>query len=228
MNVNIPDDWRAVLAPELGKPYFGALSAFVDAERAAQTIFPPEDDVFNALRLTPYEKVKVVILGQDPYHNDGQAHGLAFSVRPGVGVPPSLRNIYKELATAIPGFVAPKHGYLASWAEQGVLLLNTCLTVRAHEANSHRGKGWETFTDAVIHAVGVRPTPAVFILWGAPAQKKRALVDESRHAVLVSSHPSPLSARTGFFGSKPFSQANAALEANKETPIDWRLPQEVS
>lgn len=225
MTVNIPDDWRKALATEFEKPYFAALSDFVDAERKEYTVFPPEKDVFNALNMTPYENVRVVILGQDPYHDDGQAHGLAFSVRPGVSIPPSLRNIYTELTKDISDFVAPKHGYLASWAEHGVLLLNTCLTVRAHEANSHRGKGWETFTDAVIHAVVVRESPAVFILWGVPAQKKRALIDETRHTVLVSPHPSPLSARKGFFGSEPFTRTNFALEERHQPTIDWRLPQ---
>ena len=204
MTVDVPADWRAVLADGFSQPYFAALSSFVDAERQAHHIFPPEKDVFNALRLTPYESVKIVILGQDPYHGEGQAHGLAFSVLPGVPVPPSLKNIYKEATTDIPGFVAPKHGYLASWAVQGVLLLNTCLTVRAHEANSHRGKGWEIFTDAVIRAVSAKPETTIFILWGAPAQKKTLLIDAARHRIIASPHPSPLSARTGFFGSRPF------------------------
>ena len=223
MIVDIPADWQISLGPEFEKPYFAALSAFVDAERQAHTVFPPESEVFNALRLTPYQDVKVVILGQDPYHDDNQAHGLAFSVRPGVGVPPSLRNIYKELKEDIPNFIPPNHGYLVPWAEQGVLLLNTCLTVRAHEANSHRGKGWETLTDAIIRTVSDKSSPVIFVLWGAPAQKKRALVDEMRHSVIASPHPSSLSARTGFFGSHPFSQINAALTASHQTPIDWSL-----
>jgi uracil-DNA glycosylase len=218
----IPAGWQAPLRDELDKPYVAELAEFVAAERAAHTVYPPEGEEFTALELTPYEQVRAVILGQDPYHGPGQAHGLAFSVRKGVRVPPSLANIYKELRSDL-GIEPPGHGYLAQWARHGVLLLNAVLTVRAGEANSHKGRGWERLTDAIIGAVSARDTPAVFILWGAPAQKKAALVDEKRHTVLRAAHPSPLSARSGFFGSRPFSQANAALEAAGQPPIDWRL-----
>lgn len=222
---NLPASWLAAIGAEFDKPYFHALTRFVDAERAAHTVFPPDADVFNALRLTPYDQVRVLIVGQDPYHDDGQAHGLAFSVLPGVRVPPSLANIFKELKTEYPDtFQIPNNGYLVPWAKQGVLLLNTVLTVRAHEANSHKGHGWETFTDAVIHAVSAKPEPVIFVLWGGPAQKKEALIDTSRHALLKSAHPSPLSARSGFFGSKPFSRINALLAERGEAPIDWHLP----
>jgi len=225
MNLSaIPEAWQAVIGEEWEKPYFQKQSAFVDEERETQTVFPPEEDVFNALKFTPYDAVRVLIVGQDPYHDDGQAHGLAFSVRPGVKVPPSLVNMYKELTTDIPGFVTPKHGYLTHWAEQGVLLLNTVLTVRAHTPASHKGKGWETFTDAIIQAVSAKSEPVVFILWGSHAQKKKVLIDTIRHTIIESAHPSPLSARSGFFGSKPFSQTNTTLEANGFTPIDWQLP----
>lgn len=201
----IPSGWQDVLRDELEKPYIAPLAEFVAAERAARTVFPPEGEEFTALELTPYAAVRAVILGQDPYHGPGQAHGLAFSVRKGVPIPPSLVNIYKELRSDV-GIEPPRHGHLVEWAAQGVLLLNTVLTVRQGEANSHKGRGWEKLTDAIIGAVSARPTPAVFILWGAPAQKKAALVDESRHAIVRSAHPSPLSARNGFFGSRPFSQ----------------------
>jgi uracil-DNA glycosylase len=223
MLVNLPESWKSVLGAELEKPYFGDLSAFVDAERAAHTVFPPEPDVFNALTHTPYDAVKVMVLGQDPYHDDNQAHGLAFSVRPGIKPPPSLVNIFKELKSDL-GIEVPKgNGYLVPWADQGVLLLNTVLTVRAHEPASHKGRGWETFTDAVIRAVSAKPDPVVFLLWGGHAQKKLPLIDAGRHTVLQSAHPSPLSAKSGFFDSKPFSKINAALEAAGKTPIDWRL-----
>lgn len=220
--LNIPAGWRDVLAEELAKPYIADLAAFVAAERREHRVYPPESEVFTALDLTPYGSVRAVILGQDPYHGPGQAHGLAFSVRPGVSPPPSLVNIFKELQSDL-GISRPGHGYLAAWARQGVLLLNAVLTVRDGEPNSHKGRGWEKLTDAIIRAVGAREQPAVFILWGAPAQKKAALVDEGRHAVLRSAHPSPLSARNGFFGSRPFSRANAALEERGQPPIDWRL-----
>jgi uracil-DNA glycosylase len=221
---SIPASWRDVIGAEFDKPYFKALKEFVDGERAEHQVFPPEADVFNALRLTPYEQVRVFILGQDPYHDDGQAHGLAFSVLPGVKPPPSLANIFKELKTDIPGFTAPNNGYLVPWAEQGVLLLNAVLTVRAHTPNSHKNRGWETFTDAVIQAVAAKPDPVVFVLWGGYAQKKLGLIDATKHTVIASAHPSPLSARSGFFGSKPFSQINATLEKAGKPPIDWRLP----
>jgi uracil-DNA glycosylase len=219
----LPASWRPVLGDELQQPYFHKLTEFVEKERREHTVFPPETDVFNAFKLTPYESVKVLILGQDPYHDDGQAHGLAFSVRPGVTPPPSLRNILRELHTDV-GCPKPAGGCLEPWARQGVLLLNAVLTVRAHRPNSHRGKGWEKFTDAAIAAVSAKDEPVVFILWGGPARKKLPLIDTSRHTVLTAPHPSPLSAKTGFFDSRPFSTANAALAAVGREPIDWCLP----
>jgi uracil-DNA glycosylase len=221
--LQIPEGWRAALAEEIEKPYFRDLIAFVEAERQQHTVFPPPEDVFAAMEATPYDKVSVLILGQDPYHGAGQAHGLSFSVRPGVKPPPSLANIYRELKDDV-GFRIPKHGYLKPWAEQGVLLLNTVLTVRESEAFSHRGQGWEKFTDAIIRKVSDKPDPVVFVLWGSPAQKKIELIDTTRHTIVKSAHPSPLSAKSGFFGSKPFSQVNAALTAAGKPPIDWQLP----
>jgi uracil-DNA glycosylase len=218
----IPEDWRKVLAAELEKPYFKALEKFVASERKEHTVFPPEADVFNALRHTPFDKVKVVLLGQDPYHDDGQAHGLCFSVKPGVKPPPSLVNIFKELQDDV-GAKPPPHGTLTAWADRGVLLLNTVLTVRAHEAGSHKGKGWEQFTDAIISALNKRPDPVVFLLWGNFAHEKTALIDTKKHRALKAAHPSPLSAKK-FFGSKPFSGANAALKELGKPPIDWQLP----
>ncbi|KAB8142655.1 uracil-DNA glycosylase [Chloroflexia bacterium SDU3-3] len=223
MSAAIPESWQPVLEAETKKPYYTQLMAFLEAERAAHTVFPPEGEVFSALELTPYESARVLVVGQDPYHDDGQAHGLAFSVRPGVTVPPSLVNIYKELKADL-GCKVPNNGYLVPWARQGVLLLNTALTVRAHEPNSHKSKGWEKFTDAVIAALSRRPEPAVFVLWGGNAQKKLKLIDAERHVVIQSAHPSPLSARSGFFGSRPFSKINAALAAQGHTPIDWQIP----
>lgn len=223
MNIDLPASWQALLADEFDKPYFHALQQFVDAERANHTVFPPPNDVFNALKLTQFEQVNVMVLGQDPYHDDNQAHGLAFSVRPGIKPPPSLVNIFKELKSDL-GCRVPNNGYLVPWAEQGVLLLNAVLTVRAHQAASHKGKGWETFTDAVIRAVNTKESPVVFVLWGAYAQKKQALIDGNRHTIVQSVHPSPLSARNGFFGSKPFSQINAAMRAAGKTEINWQLP----
>jgi uracil-DNA glycosylase len=223
MNIDLPTSWQSVLADELDKPYFQQLQQFVDEERRNYTVFPPENDVFNALKLTPYDQVNVMILGQDPYHDDNQAHGLAFSVQPGIKPPPSLVNIYKELHSDV-GFRIPKNGYLVPWTQQGVLLLNAVLTVRAHQPASHKGKGWETFTDAVLRKVSEKDSPVVFVLWGAYAQKKLNLIDTTRHTVVQSVHPSPLSARNGFFGSKPFSQINAALEAAGKPAIDWQLP----
>lgn len=220
MDLPLPGSWQERLGDELAKPYFQKLRDFVAGERRTHEVFPPEDEVFTALRLTPYESVRVMILGQDPYHGPGQAHGLAFSVRPGVRPPPSLKNMFKELHDDV-GCPVPKTGYLAPWAEQGVLLLNAVLTVRAGEANSHKGKGWEKFTDAVIRAVNDKEERVVFVLWGAYAGKKRELIDESRHAVVQSVHPSPLSARRGFFGSRPFSQVNAALREAGRGEIDW-------
>lgn len=216
--------WRPILLEETRQPYFKALRQFVAEERRRGAVFPPEDEVFAALHLTPYEKVSVFILGQDPYHDDGQAHGLCFSVRPGVPPPPSLQNIFKELHADL-GCKIPNNGYLVPWAEQGVLLLNAVLTVRAHQANSHQGKGWETFTDAVIHAVNAKPDPVVFVLWGANARRKLPLIDQSRHIVIESPHPSPLSAHRGFFGSRPFSRINAALRQIGKAEINWQLPE---
>jgi uracil-DNA glycosylase len=218
----LPEDWRRVLAAEFTKPYFAKLEKYVAAERKTETVFPPVDDVFNAFRYTPYDQVKVLLLGQDPYHDDGQAHGLCFSVRPGVKTPPSLVNMYKELQTDL-GCKPVQHGHLTAWARQGVMLLNAVLTVRAHNAASHKGQGWETFTDAVIRALNARTEPVVFLLWGAYAQKKQELIDTKKHAVLAMAHPSPLSVKK-FFGSRPFSKANAALEKFGVPPIDWQLP----
>jgi uracil-DNA glycosylase len=220
MKLPLPSSWRPYLDAELEKPYFARLRAFVDAERRKHVVYPPEDEVFAALELTPYERVRVLILGQDPYHGPGQAQGLAFSVRPGVTPPPSLRNIFRELKDDR-GCPPPPDGSLARWARQGVLLLNAVLTVRAGEPNSHRGKGWETFTDAAIRAVNEQAERVVFVLWGGYAGKKEALIDARRHVVLKSAHPSPLSAKRGFFGSRPFSRINAALEEGGRPPIDW-------
>jgi uracil-DNA glycosylase len=216
-------DWNPVLRGEFAKPYWAELQQFVAAERARGVVYPPADEVFAALHLTPYAEVKVVILGQDPYHGPDQAHGLCFSVRPGVPPPPSLQNIFKELEADL-GITPPGHGCLDHWARQGVLLLNASLTVRQGRAASHQGKGWETFTDEVLRAVDDKPERVVFILWGASARKKKALVDRSRHVVIESPHPSPLSASSGFFGSRPFSRANAALIEAGRTPVDWAVP----
>jgi len=223
MTPPIPESWQPFLAGETEQPYYQKLTAFLAAERAARAVFPPEPDVFNALKLTPFERASVLILGQDPYHDDGQAHGLAFSVRSGVAPPPSLANIFKELKSDL-GCRIPNHGYLAPWAEQGVLLLNAVLTVRAHQANSHAGKGWENFTDAIIRAASAKTERVVFVLWGAYARKKKPLIDLTRHVVIESAHPSPLSASNGFFGSKPFSKINAALRAAGRPEIDWQIP----
>lgn len=217
----LPEAWQSVLASELAQPYFEALDTFVTREYATETVYPPRPLIFRALELTPPEAVRVVILGQDPYPNAGQAHGLCFSVPSGVEPPPSLRNIFRELA-ADAGVHATSTD-LTPWAEQGVLLLNTVLTVRAGEAGSHRGHGWEQFTDAAIRAVSATAAAAVFALWGKDAQAKRALVDETRHTVLTAAHPSPLAAWRGFFGSRPFTQANAALEDAKREPVDWSV-----
>lgn len=216
-------DWNPVLREELVAPYWAPLQEFVAAERREHPVYPPAGEVFAALHLTPRATTRVVILGQDPYHGAGQAHGLCFSVRRGVPVPPSLQNIHKELHNDL-GVAIPQHGNLEAWARQGVLLLNTCLTVRGGAAGSHHGKGWERFTDRVIGVVDGLPHPVVFILWGAPARKKRALLNTSRHAIVESPHPSPLSAHQGFFGTRPFSRANVALEAAGLPPIDWQLP----
>lgn len=216
------DTWVEKLAPELDKPYMLKLLDFVAKERAETEVFPVQSEVFSAFSLTPFDDVKVLILGQDPYHDDGQAHGLSFSVKPGIKIPPSLRNIYKELKSDL-GITAPKHGYLASWAEQGVMMLNAVLTVRAHKPNSHKNKGWEQFTDAVIRTLSAERDHLVFVLWGKYAQKKAKLIDKRKHTILQGNHPSPLSARKGFFGSRPFSKINRALSKAKQAEIDWRL-----
>jgi uracil-DNA glycosylase len=221
--ISISNSWQKVLAEEFEKPYFQKLQDFLDEERQTQTIFPVEGDIFSAFELTPYENVNVLVLGQDPYHDDNQAHGLCFSVKPGIKIPPSLLNIYKELQTDVE-FKIPKHGYLVSWAEQGIMMLNAVLTVKAHTPNSHKDKGWETFTDAVISKVNQKTDPVVFVLWGAYAQKKLKLIDTVRHTVIQSAHPSPLSARNGFFGSKPFSAINAALHSAGKPAINWQIP----
>ena len=223
MKLPLPRSWQARVAAELQKPYFHELRDFVDQERRRAPVYPPEDEVFTALELTPYEKVKVMILGQDPYHGPGQAHGLAFSVRPGVRPPPSLANIFKELKAEM-GCPVPENGSLVAWAEQGVLLLNAVLTVREGEPNSHQGKGWETFTDAVIRAVAEREDPVVFVLWGGYAARKEALIG-APHYVHRSAHPSPLSAKRGFFGSKPFTTINRELKRTGQEPVEWCIPE---
>jgi uracil-DNA glycosylase len=215
-------DWNPLLRAELDKPYWQELQAFVRVERERTTVYPPHDEVFAALHLTPFALARVVILGQDPYHGPNQAHGLCFSVREGVPHPPSLANIFKELHDDL-GVAVPRDGTLSGWARQGVLLLNTSLTVRAGSAASHAGKGWETFTDEVIRAVAAKHEHVVFILWGSHARKKKSLLDPVRHTVIESAHPSPLSAHNGFFGSRPFSRANDALAFHGQEPIDWSL-----
>lgn len=222
----IHNSWQEVLADEFEKDYYQQLRIFLKNEYATQKIHPDMYHVYEALELTPYEEVKVVILGQDPYHGVNQAHGLSFSVQPGVKTPPSLVNIYKELKNDL-GIEPVSHGNLVTWAKQGVLLLNTVLTVREGQAYSHRGKGWEQLTDAIIEKLNERDKPIVFILWGKPAQEKMKMIDKSRHIIITAPHPSPLSAHRGFFGSKPFSKTNAALLALGETPIDWQLPKTV-
>lgn len=218
----ITGDWLAALGPEFKKPYYAELFQFVKNEYNTTQVFPPADDIFNAFHLTPLKDVKVVIFGQDPYHNDGQAHGLCFSVKPDVDIPPSLVNIYQELHDDL-GCDIPNNGYLEKWAKQGVLLLNTVLTVRAHAAFSHRNMGWEQFTDAAIKVLNEEDRPIVFILWGKPAQAKKSMLNNSKHLILEAPHPSPLSAYRGFFGSKPFSRTNDFLVQNGLTPIDWQI-----
>ena len=219
-------DWNPLLRDQFELPYWDGLQRFVTQERRDHPVYPPADDVFAALHLTPYAEVKVMILGQDPYHGPGQAHGLCFSVRRGVRVPPSLANIHKELHADV-GVAIPDHGNLEAWARRGVLLLNATLTVRGGAAASHQGRGWETFTDQVIRVVDAKTEPVVFVLWGASARRKRALIDTERHTVIESAHPSPLSAHNGFFGSRPFSRANAALIAAGREPVDWDLDDRV-
>jgi uracil-DNA glycosylase len=218
----IPESWLPALAEETTKPYYEQLYRFIGEERRKYKVYPPGEDVFNALRYTPLERVRVVIIGQDPYHDENQAHGLSFSVRPGVPPPPSLVNIFKELRDDV-GFRIPNNGYLVPWAEQGVLLLNAVLTVRAHQANSHQGKGWEQFTDSVLQAVNAKASRVVFLLWGSYAQRKAEWIDRDRHTVLKAPHPSPLSASRGFFGCRHFSKTNAELKAAGLPAIDWQL-----
>jgi uracil-DNA glycosylase len=224
MSAAIEESWLKILAEEFEKPYMKSLKAYLleEKERGA-TIYPKGADIFNALNHTPFDKVKVVILGQDPYHGTGQAHGLSFSVQKGMVVPPSLKNIYKELTTDIPGFTAPPHGDLTQWADEGVLLLNATLTVRAHEAGSHQGKGWETFTDKIISELSEKRKGIVFLLWGRYAQNKSVLIDESKHTIIKAAHPSPFSAYNGFLGTGPFSKTNARLIAQGQSPVNWQL-----
>ncbi len=219
----LPESWRKALSAEFAKPYFTQLQRFVAEERKVHQVFPLEQDVYRALLLTPYDCVRIVILGQDPYHDDGQAHGLCFSVQPPVPPPPSLKNIFRELKADL-GCKEPNNGSLIPWAQQGILLLNTVLTARAHQAASHQKQGWELFTDAVLRAVNAKPEPVAFVLWGAHAQRKAELINERRHLVIKSAHPSPLSANNGFFGSKPFSKINAFLHQNGSPEIKWQLP----
>ncbi len=222
----IGNDWDGMLAAEFEKEYYGKLLAFLAEEYETHRIYPPQPDVFNALRYSSYADTKVVILGQDPYHQEGQAHGLCFSVNKGVKIPPSLGNIYKELQADL-GIQPPQHGYLASWAQQGVLLLNAVLTVRDSQPNSHKGRGWEIFTDAVIKKLNEREKPMVFILWGANAKAKEVLLTNNRHLILTGSHPSPLAAHTGFFGGQYFSRANRFLELENQEPINWASVSEI-
>ena len=222
MSAHFQNDWEPLLQPEFGKDYYLRLREFLKHEYRERTIYPGMYDIFNAMHFTAYSGVKVVILGQDPYHEPGQAHGLSFSVQPGVDVPPSLRNIYQELHNDL-GLAIPNNGYLRKWADQGVLLLNAVLTVRAHQANSHRGLGWEYFTDRIITLLNEREQPVVFMLWGRNARDKKALITNSRHLVLEAPHPSPLSAYNGFFGCRHFSRANAFLEEHGMQPIDWQI-----
>lgn len=218
----ITNEWLEPLSKEFQKPYYKELFQFVKQEYSSTQVFPPADDIFNAFHLTPLNEVKVVIIGQDPYHNVGQAHGLCFSVKPDVDLPPSLVNIYQELKDDL-GCKIPNNGYLVKWAKQGVLMLNTVLTVRAHMANSHHRKGWEQFTDAAIRALNEQNRPIVFILWGRPAQMKKSMLNNPNHLILEAPHPSPLSAYRGFFGSKPFSKTNKFLEEHGLKPIDWQI-----
>ncbi|MGN8737305.1 uracil-DNA glycosylase [Bilifractor sp. HCP3S3_D3] len=214
--------WEKAMKPEFSKPYYRKLFLTVNQEYRTATVYPPAGDIFNAFHFTPLDQVKVVILGQDPYHEPGQAHGLSFSVKPGIEIPPSLVNIYQELHDDL-GCYIPDNGYLVKWAKQGVMMLNTVLTVRAHQANSHRNIGWEEFTDAAIRVLADQDRPMVFILWGRPAQRKAEMIYNPKHLVLKSPHPSPLSAYRGFFGSRPFSKTNRYLEEDGIEPIDWQI-----
>lgn len=224
MAASLEPGWLAVLQNEFEKDYMRQLKSFLLAEKkAGKTIFPSNGEIFSALDSTPFEKVKVVILGQDPYHGAGQAHGLSFSVKKGIAVPPSLKNIYKELESDIPNFVSPTHGHLQQWAEQGVLLLNATLTVRASEPGSHQKHGWETFTDNIIKTLSDKKEHLVFLLWGNYAKKKTALIDQNKHLIITSAHPSPFSAYNGFFGTKPFSKTNIWLTENGLEPVNWNL-----
>ena len=224
MSVALEKSWLEALGEEFEKDYMIALKAFlVEEKQNGHTVYPKGADIFNALNHTPFDQVKVVILGQDPYHGQGQAHGLSFSVQKGVAVPPSLKNIYKELAEDFPGYIIPNHGELTKWADEGVLLLNATLTVRAHEANSHQGRGWEKFTDSVITELSNKREGIVFLLWGKYAQNKSALIDGRKHTILMAPHPSPFSAHTGFLGCKHFSKANEILQKEGKAPIDWQI-----
>lgn len=218
----IENDWAPIIEREFNEKYYRDLMNFIREEKESYIIYPREEDIFNALHHTPLSRVKVVIIGQDPYHNENQAHGLCFSVKSQVDIPPSLRNIYKELREDL-GYDIPTHGFLKKWADQGVLMLNSVLTVRAHQAGSHKGKGWEVFTDYIIQTVNKENRPIVFLLWGKPAQEKKKFLNNPKHFVIESAHPSPLSAFRGFFGSRPFSQTNDFLEKNQVEPIDWRI-----
>ena len=223
----IPSDWKKILKENIQSHTFSNLNSFLTKELEQFEVFPPVNEIFSALKLTPYKNVKVVIIGQDPYHDDNQAHGLAFSVRKGVKIPPSLRNIYKELNDDL-GCPIPNHGYLQHWAEQGVLMINTVLTVRAHHANSHTNKGWEDFTDGIIQSLNNHPEKIAFILWGKNAEKKTNIIDTEKHYIIQSAHPSPLSARRGFLGSKPFSKVNNFLKANSKKEIDWCIEDDLN
>ena len=226
--IELDESWLSLLKQEFEADYMHQLRAFLlEQKRRGKRIFPPGPDIFNALNSTPFDAVKVVILGQDPYHGPNQAHGLCFSVKPGVAVPPSLLNIYKELEADV-GFSRVKHGYLQSWADQGVLLLNSVLTVEAGNAGSHQGKGWERFTDQIVHLLNDAGSGLVFLLWGSYAQRKGEFIDRTKHLVLESTHPSPLSASRGFFGQRHFSRANTYLEQQGRSPINWQLPEEVT
>lgn len=225
MATALEPSWLHVLANEFEKPYMKALKSFLlEEKQKGFTVYPKNGDIFNAFNHTPFDRVKVVILGQDPYHGQGQAHGLSFSVQKGIAIPPSLKNIYKELSEEFSDFKIPNHGDLTSWADQGVLLLNATLTVRAHEAGSHQNKGWETFTDHVISVLSAQRSGLVFLLWGRYAQQKESLIDTKKHFVLKAAHPSPFSAYNGFFGSNHFSKANEILKKEGLTPINWQIP----